>query len=389
MKDIFAHRLKALPPYLFAEIDRAKAKIIKQGKDLIDLSVGDPDLPPPRLVMNALKQAIQDPKNHRYPSYRGLPEFTTAIADWYNKNYRIKLDPANEVWSLLGSKEGIVHLALAVVNPGDIVLLPEPCFPALRSGIIFAGGIPHPMPLLKENGFLPDLDAIKPSIANKSKLMYLNYPNNPTGAVATKAFYEKVTRFAHKYNIIVCQDGAYSDIYFESKPVSFIALPGAKAIGIETGSFSKMFSIPGWRMGWVVGNPEIVRALGTFKTNLDSGAFIALQKACITVLAKGTGEIQKIRDIYRARRDLFVNGLRTLGWNVTKSTATFYVWLPIPKRISMNSMDFSQYLLDRIYISTTPGKGFGPSGEGYIRISLTLEEQRLKEALKRLSTIKL
>lgn len=382
-----ADRLKALPPYLFAEIDRAKEAIRRKGKDLIDLSVGDPDIMPPRLVINALQKAIKEPENHRYPSYQGLPEFTDSIARWYAKRHQVKLDPRKEIWSLLGSKEGIVHLSLAVVNPGNIVLVVDPCFPPLRSGIIFAGGIPHPMPLLKENNFLPDLNAIKPKIANKACLMILNYPNNPTGAVATRSFYQDVIRFAHKYNIIVCQDGAYSDIFFEQRPVSFLSLPGAKEIGIETGSFSKMFSVPGWRIGWAAGNTKVVKALGAFKTNLDSGAFIAIQKACITSLTKGETEIQKIRDTYRQRRDFFTAGLQKLGWSVTKPKATFYIWLPIPEQIARNSMQFSQYLLARFYISTTPGIGFGKSGEGYIRVALTVSNGRLLQALARLKKL--
>lgn len=382
-----AERLGALPPYLFAEIDRAKNEIRAQGKDLIDLSVGDPDIKPPRLVINALIKAIKDPANHRYPSYQGLPEFTAAIARWYAQNYKVKLDPTNEIWSLLGSKEGIVHLSLAIVNPGDIVLIVDPCFPPLRSGVIFAGGIPYPMPLLKKNDFLPDLGAIKHKIANKTSLMILNFPNNPTGAVATKEFYKDVIRFAHKYNIIVCQDGAYSDIYFEEKPISFLSLPGAKEVGIETGSFSKMFSIPGWRMGWAAGNSKVIKALGAFKTNLDSGAFIALQKACITSLTKGKKIIRKIRNTYRQRRDLFIKGLEDFDWSITKPKATFYIWLPIPKRIARDSMQFSQFLLEHYYVATTPGIGFGKSGEGYVRIALTVSKERLTQALARIKEL--
>lgn len=379
---VYSDRLRLLPPYLFAELDRQKKEILNAGKDLIDLSVGDPDLPPPKFLVEELKKALEDPTVYRYPPYQGIPEFRQAISRWYENKFNIKIDPETEVWSLIGSKEGLVHLTLAVVNPGDIVLLPDPCFPPYRSGVIFAGGQIYSMPLKKENDFLPNLDSIKPSIANRARLMILNYPNNPTSAIATKQFFQEVVRFATKYGIIVCQDCAYGDIYYQTRPISFLEIPGAKEIGVEARSFTKSFNVAGWRIGWLAGNAEVVQAAGTLKTNLDSGVFIAFQKACAVALDKGDQSIEELRETYRRRKDILVNGLLELDWEIYPPQATFYLWTKIPKRTS--SIKFSQHLLNNYYIATIPGIGFGKFGEGYIRFALTIPEERLKEAIDRL-----
>lgn len=377
-----ARRVRSLPPYLFAEIDRQKARLRKKGKDIIDLSVGDPDIEPPLFMIRALKKALTLPGVHRYPPYQGTTEFRETIARWYAKNLKVKIDPVKEVWSLIGSKEGIAHLTLALVNPGELVLVPDPCFPMYHSSILFAGGRAHSMPLRQENGFLPDLSAIKPSVARKAKLMFLNYPNNPTGAVATRRFYSDVVKFAKKYNIIVCQDSAYSEIYYGPRPVSFLEIPGAKEVGVETRSFTKMFNIAGWRVGWVAGRAEVVRAVGQLKTNLDSGLFVAFQKACCLALKEGNPAVRKICKVYQERRDILVDGLNSLGWKIKKPQATFYLWVEVPG--DFTSIELCERLLNKHYISTMPGIGFGPQGEGYIRFALTQDKKRIKQAIERL-----
>lgn len=382
MKEILARRLKALPPYIFEALDRKRNAIKAQGKDLIDLSVGDPDLMPAKPLRQLLKAAIDETMVHRYPPYRGTKEFCQGISEWY-RNKGAVINPATDVWALIGSKEGIAHLIWAVINPGDIVLVPDPCYPAYRSAIILSGGRIVNMPLPESNGFLPDLNNIGPDIARRAKLMILNYPNNPTSADAPKEFYQDVIRFAKRYNIIVCQDAAYNEIYYDRPPVSFLSVPGAKDVGIEINSFSKMFSIAGWRVGWAAGNPDIVKALGQIKTNIDSGVFVAIQQAVAEALKNPNkiAGIPDIRKVYRRRRDIVLDGLYQLGFNPIYPANTFYIWVPLPA--GAKSIDFSAKLLEKTYIHTTPGIGFGKLGEGYIRISLTTSEARLKEAIKR------
>ncbi|MFH1228101.1 MAG: aminotransferase class I/II-fold pyridoxal phosphate-dependent enzyme [Planctomycetota bacterium] len=382
MKQFIAQRIRQLPPYIFEILDRKRKAIKAQGKDLIDLSVGDPELMPARPLRELLKKAIDNPDVHRYPPYKGTKEFCGSISQWY-KRKGVSVNPETDIWALIGSKEGIAHLIWAVVNPGDIVLVPDPGYPAYRSAIILAGGRIAPMPLSESNGFLPNLKAIKPHIARRAKLMLLNYPNNPTSADAPKEFYQDVVRFAKRHNIIVCQDAAYSEIYFNKPPVSFLAVPGAKDVGIEINSFSKMFSVAGWRAGWAAGNPDIIKALGHIKTNIDSGFFTAIQSA----LAAGLVEPDKIagasdiRKQYQLRRNIFIKGLKEMCFNPIVPDTTFYIWLPLPP--GTKSMDFSGRLLEKTYIHTTPGIGFGKHGEGYIRFSLTAPEERLKEAITR------
>ncbi|MFH1232013.1 MAG: aminotransferase class I/II-fold pyridoxal phosphate-dependent enzyme [Planctomycetota bacterium] len=391
IKNIRADRLIKLPPYMFADFDRKRDAVKDKGGDLIDLSVGDPDLLPSPRLQRHLIEALKEPNIHRYPPYKGIRDFCKAISFWY-KEKDIRIDSANEVWSLIGSKEGIVHLIIALVNPGEFVLLPNPCFPCYRSAVILAGGIPVDMPLYQENKFLPDLKSIKPSIARKTKLMLLNYPHNPTSADAPKDFYVEVIKFAKKYNIAVCQDAAYSEIYFNNiPPVSFLSVKGAKEVGIEINSFSKTLNIAGWRIGWAAGNRQIIEALGQIKMNTDSGVFMAIQRAVARVLTENISqtkaELHKTINIYKHRRDLVIKGLRDIGFNPMIPETTFYIWLPLPPKWN-SSLEFSEYLLTKLFIHTTPGVGFGKYGEGYIRISLTSPESKLLKAIKRLRNIK-
>ncbi|MCD6353596.1 MAG: LL-diaminopimelate aminotransferase [Proteobacteria bacterium] len=383
-----SRRIKEVPPYLFAEIDKIKAEQIARGVDVIDLTIGDPDLPTPSDIISQMKKSIEDPKNHAYPSYIGMPEMRQAVAKWYQNRFKVKLDPETEVIILIGSKEGIAHLPLAFIDNGDYGLVPDPGYPVYKTSILFAGGIPHFLPLLKENHYLPDLDKVPQAIRNKSKLLFLNYPNNPTSATAGKEFFEQAIAFCRNHNIIICHDAAYTEIYFnEKKPLSFLEVEGAKEVGIEFHSLSKTFNMAGWRIGFAVGNSEIIAALGQIKTNIDSGCFKAIQEAGITALQKDLSETKKLREIYQERKDLIMSGLKKTGLEVEPPAATFYVWLPVPD--GYTSMEFATHLLNQTGILTTPGNGFGPSGEGFIRMSLTASTERIKEAANRLASLSL
>ena len=384
----FASRLKKLPPYLFAEIDKAKRQAVKDGKDIIDLGIGDPDKPTPKHIIESLYEAAKDPKNHRYALDLGLLELRKAIAKWYKKRFKILLDPEKEVLPLIGSKEGIAHIPLAFVNPGDEVLVPDPCYPPYKSGTIFAEGIPYLMPLLAENKFLPDLDAIDVQVATRAKIMFLNYPNNPTGAIADEAYYKYVVDYANKYNIIVCHDAAYSEISYDGyKPMSFLEVEGAKEVGIEFHSLSKTFNMTGWRVGFAVGNQKILEGLGKVKSNIDSGIFQAVQFAGIVALESDQSHLDEMNKMYQERRDVLVDGLNKLGWFIPKPKASFYVWAQVPP--GFTSTELSRLLLEKADIVTTPGVGFGPNGEGYIRMTLTVEKERMKEAVERIKKVKL
>ncbi|MEW6410579.1 MAG: LL-diaminopimelate aminotransferase [Nitrospirota bacterium] len=381
-----AERVRNLPPYLFAAIDQMKQEAIAEGVDLIDLSIGDPDMPTPVNIVERMKKAVEDPANHRYPSYEGMLSFREAVADWYKRRFNVEADPENEVLSLIGSKEGIGHIPLAFVNLGDIVLVPSPCYPVYPIGTLLAGGEPYFMPLRKENGFLPDLKSIPSNMAKKAKLMFINYPNNPTSAVAERPFFEEVIEFALKNNIIVCHDAAYSEIYFDGyKPISFLSVPGAMEVGIEFHSLSKTYNMTGWRIGFAVGNEKIISGLGRIKTNLDSGIFQAIQEAGIEALNTEEGVLREIRDTYQRRRDVLISGLTQAGLKTTLSKATFYVWMGIPE--GFTSSDFTALLLKEAGVLTTPGNGFGDAGEGYIRIALTVGEERLTEAVERIKGV--
>ncbi len=383
-----AERLKKLPPYLFKELDRKRDEAISKGVDVIDLGVGDPDLPTPEPVVEEMKRAVQDSKNHRYPSYVGMIEFRKAVAEWYKNRFGVSLDPENEVLSLIGSKEGIAHFPLAFVNPGDIVLVPTPAYPVYNISTIFAGGTSFFMPLLEENHFLPDLSSIPTQIAEKAKIMFINYPNNPTSAVADKDFFKEVVEFAKKYGIIVCHDAAYTEISFDGYvPPSILEVDGAKDVAVEFHSLSKTYNMTGWRIGFAVGNAELISALGAVKSNIDSGVFQAVQIAAIRALRLDRSWIKETVDIYKKRRNLLVEALNNIGLKVKPPKATFYLWIKVPEGYS--SEGFASKLLDEAGIVVTPGNGFGEPGEGYIRISLTQKDERLKEAVDRIKRIRI
>ncbi len=381
-----SQRLKSLPPYLFKELDRRKEEIRRQGMDIIDLGVGDPDLPTPGHIIEALNRAAADPANHRYPSYTGMETFNAAAADWYKRRFNVDLDPKREVVTLIGSKEGIAHIPLAFIDPGDVALVPSPAYPVYAIGVRFAGGRPHFMDLVREKDFLPDLEAIPGEVAEKARLMFINYPNNPTSAVASRDFFEKVVAFARRYRIIVCHDAAYTEMAFDGyRPMSFLEVPGAKEVGIEFHSLSKTYAMTGWRIGFAVGRAEVVEALGQVKSNIDSGAFQAVQLAGIAALEGDQTCVSKMNEAYQARRDILVEGLLKMGLSLEKPRATFYVWIQVPEGFS--SADFAGRLLTQAGVVATPGNGFGEAGEGYVRMALTVNRKRMEEAVKRLRAL--
>jgi LL-diaminopimelate aminotransferase len=381
-----ANRLKELPPYLFQELDRLKAEVQAKGVDVIDLGVGDPDLPTPPHIVEALREAVKDPSTHRYPSYSGMNDFRDCVARWYERRFGVKLEPSREVITLIGSKEGIAHIPLAFINPGDIVLVPSPAYPVYHAGTVLAGGKSYFMPLTADRNFLPDLDAIPPSVAQQAKMMFINYPNNPTGATAEAEFFEKVVAFAKKYEIIVCHDAAYSEMSFDGyRPMSFLEIKGAKDVGIEFHSLSKTYNMTGWRLGFAVGNAEVIGGLGQVKSNIDSGAFNAVQKAGIVALEGDQSCVREMQRIYQERRDVLIEGLRSVGLSPFVPKATFYVWCPVPE--GTTSTGFAMTLLKEAGIVTTPGNGFGEPGEGYIRMALTVPKERIKEAVERMKKL--
>ncbi|MCK5451143.1 MAG: LL-diaminopimelate aminotransferase [Candidatus Omnitrophica bacterium] len=378
----YADRIKQLPPYLFEEIDKAKRDAIKEGRPIIDLGVGDPDTPTPDFIVKKLQEAVMDPSTHTYALNRGLGVLREEMAVWYKRRFNVVLDPETEVLPLLGSKEGIAHVPLAFINPGEVVLVPSPGYPPYNSGSIFAGAKVHFMPLLKENNFLPDLESIDENVAKRAKIMHINYPNNPTGAVCDKPFYEKIIAFAKKHNIIVCSDAAYTEMSFDGyDPMSFMEVDGAKEVGVEFHSLSKTFNMTGWRVAMAVGNAEMLNGLAKVKANIDSGIFTAVQVAAIEALKNS----EKIRDemnaIYTKRRDILVEGLNAAGWNVTKPKATFYIWAPVFG--GYDSFSLAKAILEKADIIVTPGNGFGESGEGYIRMALTVDKEEIVEVVKR------
>ncbi len=383
-----AQRIKTLPPYLFAELDRRKQEKIDQGVDVIDLGVGDPDLPTPAPVIEALKEAAENPENHKYPSYVGMKAFREAVSGWYRRRFGIDLDPDREVITLIGSKEGIAHFPLAFVEEGDIVICPDPAYPVYSIGAKFAGGQPYFVPLREENGFLPDLGSIPDEVARKAKIIWINYPNNPTSADASEDFYRDLIKWAKKNEVIIASDNAYSEIYLgDRKPMSILQIDGARDVAIEFHSLSKTYNMTGWRIGMAVGNEDLVKALGKVKTNIDSGQFNAVQYAGITALNMPEEELDKLRAIYRDRRKAVTSALEKIGLSPIKSDTTFYVWTKVPEGYS--STEFVGRLIDEAGIVCTPGKGFGEAGEGYFRISLTVPTERLLEAVKRIESLKL
>jgi LL-diaminopimelate aminotransferase len=376
-------RILDLPPYLFAELDRAKAKLEAEGREVISLGIGDPDMPTPGPIIEALKREAAEGANHRYPSYEGLPAFRQAVAEWYERRFGVSLDPLREVVSLIGSKEGIAHLPLAFVDPGDVGLYTDPGYPVYKVAISFAGGTAVGLSLEEENGFLPDLEAIPVETARRAKILYLNYPNNPTGATAEVEFFEKVVSFAKRHEILVCHDAAYTEIAFDGyKAPSFLQAKGAKEVGIEVHSLSKTFNMTGWRIGFCVGNEAGVAGLGKVKTNIDSGVFQAIQYAGVEALLRNGEVPARLSGIYRRRRDRVIEGLRACGLNPFVPRAAFYVWCPVPA--GMDSRTFAGRLLAESGVIVTPGVGFGEHGEGYFRVTLTQSEAKLEEALIRI-----
>lgn len=378
-----AQRLSALPPYVFARLDELKARAREQGLDLIDLGMGNPDGPTPEPVVEAAAAAIRNVKNHGYPPFEGTANFRQTITDWYQRRYGVKLDPDGEALPLLGSKEGLTHLAMAYVNPGDAVLVPTPAYPAHFRGPAIAGGEIIDLVLTAENDWLIDLAAIPDAVAQRAKLLYFNYPNNPTAATAPREFFEEVVAFARRHEIMLVHDLCYAELAFDGyQPTSLLEIPGAKEISVEFHTLSKTYNMAGWRVGFVVGNRHIIQGLRTLKTNLDYGIFAALQTAAETALNLPDVYLHEVQARYRSRRDFLVEGLGSLGWEVPKTKATMYLWVPCPP--GMGSTDFALGVLQQTGVVVTPGNAFGPGGEGYVRISLIADCDRLGEALGRL-----
>jgi LL-diaminopimelate aminotransferase len=375
-----SERVRYLPPYLFAELDRKVAAKRASGADVISLGIGDPDLPTPRHVVEALQEAAEDPTMHQYPSYYGLPAFRQAVADFYERRFGVSLDPETEVQPLIGSKEGLAHLCLAFIDPGDEALVPDPGYPVYGIGTQLAGGRSVSMPLRASTGFLPDLGELAPTA--RTKLLWLNYPSNPTAATADAAFFEDVVRFAGRHDLLLCHDAAYSEITFDGYVApSVLEVPGAKDVSIEFGSLSKTYNMTGWRVGYAVGNAEAIRALATVKTNLDSGIFNAIQRAAVAALNGPQDHVETMRAIYQKRRDAVVTALADIGVAVEPPLGSIYVWVPV--LAGTTSAGFAAELLDQAAVVVAPGTGYGPSGEGFVRFSLTVADDRLEEAMRR------
>ncbi|MFR1672651.1 MAG: LL-diaminopimelate aminotransferase [Candidatus Gastranaerophilaceae bacterium] len=378
-----SERLEKIPPYLFAEIDRKIDEARAKGIDIISLGIGDPDKPTLAPVVEEMHKAIDNPKNHDYPPYNGTVSFRRAAADWMKKRFGVEVDADKEVLANIGSKEAIAHVFFAFVDKGDYTLVPDPGYPVYKNATIFAGGTPYSMPLLEENGFLPDFDKIPEDIAKKSKLMFLNYPNNPTSAIADLDFFKKAVDFCKKYDILLCHDMAYCEMTFDGyKAPSVLEVEGAKDVAIEFYSHSKSYNMTGWRVGFVAGNADAVKALGTIKNNIDSGTFKAIQDAAVAAFNVDEKLIDDLNKMYQERRDAAEEGFRELGWNVKPSKATFYLWLPVPK--GMTSEEFVTVMLEKAHVVVPPGNGYGKYGEGYFRVALTKDVQTIKECIRRM-----
>lgn len=383
-----ANRMKRLPPYLFTIVDQLKKKVRATGKDVIDLSMGNPDLPTPPHIVDELCRAAKEPTNHRYSKRDDVCEVSLrqAICDWYKSRFDVDLDPETEVVPLIGSKEGIAHLSTAFLNPDDIALVPSPAYPVHFNGVIMAGGILYNLPLLKENNYLPDLKSIPADVLNRSKLMFLSYPHNPTSAIADRSFYQDVVDWIRGKNIILASDAAYSDIAYNGhKPTSVLQIEGAKDVAIEFHTLSKSYNMAGWRIGFAVGNAHILSALEKTKSYTDFGIFRPIQKAAIAALTGDQSCVQELVDIYEKRVNFFIDGLHDMGWMVERPKATFYIWAHIPEKYSaLSSLDFASLMLKEIGVACAPGTGFGEYGEGYVRFALVEDLPRLEEALRRI-----
>lgn len=382
----FSRRLDRLPPYLFVEISRKIAEKRARGIRVVSFAIGDPDLPTPAPVIDALVEAARDPANHRYPETEGLPELRQAIANWYRRRFGVELDPDAEVLPLIGSKEGIAHIALCFIDPGDIALVPDPGYPVYAMGTVLAGGEPYYLPLREENGFLPDLDEVPPEVAGRAKLLWINYPNNPTGAVAELDFFQRVVEFARRHGLAVCHDAPYTEVAFDGyRPPSFLQAAGAKEVGVEFHSLSKTFCMTGWRIGFVCGNAQVIGALAKLKTNLDSGVFVAIQRAAEVALEGPTEPVMERVRVYQARRDAATSALQEAGWRVERPRATFYLWAEVPE--GFDSLSFAAHVLERTGVILAPGIGYGEQGARYVRLSITVPDDRLHEALRRLRAL--
>ncbi|MDR7400710.1 MAG: LL-diaminopimelate aminotransferase [Armatimonadota bacterium] len=379
-----ARRLEQIGAYLFADLDRRQEELARRGVDVINLGVGDPDLPTPSHIVDALMEGASDPRNHRYPPYGGTAEFRAAVARWYARRFGVALDPEREVLALIGSKEGIAHLPWAILDPGDVALVPDPGYPVYRAATILADGVPYPLPLRPERGFLPDLDRVPADVLARARLMFLNYPNNPTGAVATREFFEEAVAFARRHALLLAHDNSYSEIAYDGyRPPSILEVPGAKEVAVEFHSLSKTYCMTGWRVGFVVGHAQAVEALARLKTNVDSGVFRAVLHAAVAALDGPEDALRERLRVYQGRRDRLRATLRRLGWRAPDLRATFYAWLPTPD--GRPSAEFAATVLDRTGVVVTPGVGYGQQGEGYVRLSLTVPDDRLDEALRRLA----
>ncbi|MFK2827205.1 LL-diaminopimelate aminotransferase [Bacillus sp. B190/17] len=376
-------RVSQIPPYVFSTINKKKAELKKKGVDIIDLGIGDPDLSTPSHIVEKLKDELGDPANFKYPNYGGIPELRQAIADFYKTRYGVDLDSDSEVLVLIGSKEGIAHLVPALIDPGETVLTPDPGYGVYRTAIQLANGVPHSMPLTKSLDFKPDFDAIPEDVLEQAKLMFLNYPGNPTSATVDVDFFEKVIHFAKKHHIAVAHDFAYNMVTFDGyKAPSILQAEGAKEIAVEFGSFSKTYNMTGWRIGYVVGNSSIIEALSVIKSNTDTSQFIPIQKAAAFALTSDQSCVEQHNDIYKERMDTMINALKEIGINVQVPRGSFFIWAEVPH--GFNSMDFAEMLLQEVGIVVTPGSAFGDGGEGYFRISLSVPTERLIEAVGRL-----
>ena len=379
-----AKRVESLPPYLFVEISKAIAKKRAQGIDVITFGIGDPDLPTPSPILQALHHAADDPQNHRYPETEGLSELRAAIAAWYKRRFGIDLDPDTEVLPLIGAKEGIAHIALCFIDPGGVALVPNPGYPVYAMGTMFAGGESHFLPLREENDWLPDLDTIPAEVLERATILWINYPNNPTGAVASLAFFEEVVAFAKRHDLVVCHDNAYSEVGYDGyEPPSFLQAQGAGEVGIEFHSFSKSYNMTGWRIAMAVGNREVINALMRVKSNIDSGIPQAIQRMAIEAISGDQSVTTESAAILERRRDRVVAALLRIGLRVQKPKAGMYVWARVPN--GMTSIDFARRLLEDQAVVVTPGNGYGAAGEGYVRLSLTTPDDKLEEGLQRIA----
>lgn len=378
-----AQRINSLPPYVFARLDELKARAREQGLDLIDLGMGNPDGPTPAPVVEAAQRAIADTATHGYPPFEGTASFRTAITDWYARRYGVQLDPSSEALPLLGSKEGITHLAMAFINPGDLVLVPTPAYPAHFRGPVIAGGDIYHLHLTAENQWLIDFDAIPPEVAKRAKALFFNYPSNPTAATAPREFFEAAVEFAHRYQVLLVHDLCYAELAFDGyQPTSLLEIPGGKEVGVEFHTLSKTYNMAGWRVGFVVGNSQVIQGLRTLKTNLDYGIFSALQRAAETALSLPDHYLHEVQERYSTRRDFLIKEFASLGWTVDRPQATMYLWVPCP--LDSTSTDFALAVLQETGVVVTPGNAFGPGGEGYVRVSLIADCDRLGEAMDRI-----